>query len=130
MTSIYAELCIYGRDLIPGEVSSVLGVVPSKAWVRGDVRNPRTGAVREEGCWKTCTAESGSPLDEHVQVLIRRLAECADMLPAFAAQRGFMIEVSAVVRGSDFWPDLSLSNEALQWMGGLGARLDVDLLYL
>ena len=127
MTTMIAELAVYGDDLKPDQITSAFGVEPTKAWLRGDIRNRRTKAVYDYGCWKTCTDESNSSLEEHVQLLIKRVAGCIDSIPSFAAEYGFEIEISVIVRLAGESPDISLSKGALEWMCALGASLDIDM---
>lgn len=127
MTTISAELAVYGDDLNPEQFTSVLGVQPTKTWLRGDIRNRRTNAVFDYGCWKTCTDESNSSLEEHLRALYQRFADKADLISEFADEHGCEIELSVIVKIVEESPDISLSKDAVDWLCGLGARLDFDI---
>ena len=127
MTTIIAELSIYGEDLKPDQVTLALNVEPTKTWLRGDIRNPRTNAAYDYGCWKTCTEENSSPLEEHMHTLIERVAKCIDLIMSLVTQHGWEVEISVVIHLADESPDISLSKEVLKWMCRLGASLDIDM---
>ena len=126
MTTIIAELAIYGDDLKPDQVTSALDVEPTKTWLRGDIRNPRTNAVHQYGCWKICTNESNAPLEEHIKMLMRRVAKCNDLITSFTADHGYEIELSVIVKVAEESPDISLSKSAIKWLCSLGSSLDID----
>lgn len=127
MTTIIAEISIYGSDLNPQYVTDALGLEPTKNWSKGDIRSRRTNSVYEYGCWKTCTEESTLPLEEHLRVLKQKIADRTDVVRSFADSHGCEIELSVVVRVTDEEaPDISVSRAALSWLYNMRASLDFD----
>jgi hypothetical protein len=127
MTTLVAELALYGTDLVPDDITAITRIMPTKTWVRGDVRNRRTNALFDYGCWKSGTAVSTSSLESLMQSLIGRLSGCDKLIGMLAAERGYDIEVSVTLRISGETPDISLSESVVKWMCMLGASLDFDI---
>jgi Domain of unknown function (DUF4279) len=126
MTTIIAGLAIYGDDLNPNQVTSMLGIIPTKTWLRGDIKNHRTNAVHEYGCWKICTDESGASLEKHVELLMRKISIHNETIVSFADEKSCEIELSVIVKVTEDSPDISLSRAAIKWLCGLKASLDID----
>ena len=130
MSKIYAELAIYGNDLDPASITDVLGLLPSKTWLRGDPKSIRTGTTHDQGCWKLNTLESSRPLEDHLTVLMVQLANCKNSIRTLGSLGNSAVEISVVVRIDDEIPDISLSKSAIKWISEIGAALDIDMYFL
>ena len=68
-----ASLRIFGDNLIPDEVSGLLGCVPTEAWTKGQVEHSGSGraVVRKSGAWFLRVAEAEPEnLNGHVAWLL------------------------------------------------------------
>jgi|GEM_PF-3865882 len=67
-------LNLRGDHLVPEEVSTALGLVPTEAWRKGDPdrageRYPRM----KTGCWRLHSAESQNPVQDHAEHLLSKI---------------------------------------------------------
>lgn len=127
MTTVAAELSIYGKTIEPEEITRKLGIQPSLTWRAGDFRSRRMNATYDYACWRTVTDADGSPLEIHVRKLIDRTAACHHLIRQFAAESACDVEVSVVVRLGGNSPDISLRKDTIEWIASIGASFDVDL---
>jgi len=126
---MYAELAIYCDDLEPSVVTQILGLQPSMTWKSGDVKNQRTGATYDSGCWKLQTSSNDGPLEDHIKNLMELCSGCIDSIRSLGNDKNVSVEVSAVIHLKEYAPDLCLSNGIIAWMSDIGASLDIDMYF-
>jgi hypothetical protein len=122
-----ARLRFFGDDLIPDDVSSLLGATATDAQVKGQELVGRTGNVRiaKTGYWKL-KAERREPEDLEAQVfeLLDRLTGDLSVWASLARYKPHLFCGIFMGSGND---GLLLSAKALLALGQRGIALDLDI---
>jgi len=118
----YATLCIYHDDLVPSQITKLLGVEPSCSQQKGDVR--RKGQLAPIGGWflKTKDVIDSRDLRYHIDALLQELGPKQNSLKLLREQ-GYDIRLSC------FWESATGNGGPLldyQLMSVLG-ELSIDL---
>lgn len=124
-----ATLRVVGDNLIPGEITALLGADPSKAQTKGDqLIGPKTGRVRiaKSGMWCLYASErQPGDLDSQVQELLGQLT--TDLrIWADLAQR-FDIELFCGWFMESTNEGVSVLPYTLVTLGERGIQLDLDI---
>lgn len=122
-----ATLRIVGDDLLPDEITALLGAEPTTATTRGQVnelgRGPR---VWRTGLWRleAPDAEPANP-DGQIAEILDELTPDLDVWRALAARFRVEIFCGWFMAGSN--EGVSLAPDTLRALGERGIRLDIDL---
>ena len=105
----HVTLGIYGKDLNPGEISKLLGCVPTHSHLRGEKR--RRGPPAVEGAWVfTVKGESPAEPNELLRMLLARIpsggAFWQELRARFKIRISFALFVTEWVRGFELDPSL------------------------
>jgi hypothetical protein len=128
----YGTLCITGSDMDPREVTSLLGIHPSKSQIAGEARVSRNGPILNKlSGWFLSTENHVSSKDsrDHIDWLLQNLAEKDDHLIE-VQQRGWKTSVSF------YWLSLSghggptLSPPQMKRLAELGLEIWFDCYFL
>jgi hypothetical protein len=125
--STRAYFVFWGKQCDPDEVSRSTGVVASRTWRVGDVRNARTRTRHEDAGWRI-DSDGASDLEPavHVKLLVEKLWHARDYLRALAP--GCDMQFSIVIHCRDAAPPpIHMSRESLHRVASLNAAIDVDL---
>jgi hypothetical protein len=122
-----AALRFFGDDLVPADVSSLLGATPTDSEAKGQERVDRTGIVRiaKTGSWRL-VAEHREPEDLESQVfdLLDRLT---DDLSIWASLDRYTPDLFCGLFMGSSNDGLSLSAKTLLALGQRGIALDLDI---
>ena len=91
------SLRIGSEDLDPTEISSVLGLVPTRSFRKGEEYVSKTGRVMKHpiGMWHFSTkANKSKSLEDHCQQLLRDLDDRTDALKSFRESGRFRISIT------------------------------------
>ncbi len=118
----YATLCIYHQDLVPSQITQLLGVKPSCSQIKGEVL--RKGQVAPIGGWflKTRDVIDSRDLRYHIDALLQKLGPQREILKLLR-ERGYDIRISC------FWESATGNGGPLldyQMMSELG-ELSIDI---
>ena len=108
----------------PGEVTALLGVVPSKVWRKGDNIDGSTRTYDGNG-WRLTADRRASDVDSGVDALLAHLAPSWDRLRAFS--RECHSELSIVIYARVQMPAIHLRFDQIERFAELAADLDVDV---
>ncbi|MCK0121734.1 DUF4279 domain-containing protein [Loktanella sp. F6476L] len=127
--STKAALRIWGDDLVPDEISKLLGTTPTSSERKGeDLRGKKSryqGFARTGG-WRFVVAESGGDnLDAQITYLFAQLTSDLDVWSDLAAK--YKIDVFCGVFMQTGNDGLDFNATTLRLLGDRGARLDLDI---
>jgi len=130
-SSIKVRLVVTSGNVHPEEVSSFLGVAPSKTWLQGETVHPKATNVHKENGWVlSIEGRSGEWVAERIVDRLIALIP-AGRLAALCRQHQGSIEVElsvvAHVSGAEVSPVISLSPAQVAFLAGCGGAFDVDL---
>jgi hypothetical protein len=121
------RLVITVFDCPPEDITRILGIMPTKTWVKGDRRVPEAGAVVDANVWQLNAPmdPTGGTLGEHIDALLEVVRA---QLGAFRGLPPCEIELGCTVYayGRDALP-ISFSSETIRTLGIMGASIDVDM---
>ena len=124
-THVCLKVCEFGDD--PSVVSSLLGIEPTIAWVKGDrYPNPNLKARRTYSCWML---ESGlgktEPLEAHLEGLLAKVEPLRAQIQQITGR--FEVEVSVAQYFGEWNPGHQLDAPMLRRLAKLGLTIDFDL---
>ena len=118
-------LAVYGENLVPSDVSKLLGVEPTKSFERGYRRRP-TSRPMPHGAWflEARTQRPGKP-DELVRSVLMRLSVSEETWAELRTH--YRAQLRMALHSSGFNQDFVLSSSTLQLIASAGLELIVDL---
>lgn len=125
--SIELRLRVTDFECPPEEITSILGVKPSKVSIQGQPFSENSEAVSKRSAWRLDSSDSGanSSVEQEARALMRQLkgtAEKFSKLPANAK-----VQLTCVVYAYDYMPPLEFDTETLSFLVSIGAYLDFDI---
>ena len=123
-----ASLRIFGDELIPEEITELLGCQPTEAWRRGDVQSVRAGApfLRKRGAW-FLRAPPTEPEDFNGQVA-HLFAQTSNDLSVWENLRGkYQVDLFCGWFMSTSNDGVALSVAALRALADRGVELSLDV---
>lgn len=121
---VIVRLVIRSQDLSPEEITSAVGLRCDQSWVSGQRRGPTIILQTDNGWVVGSGLPRTSPLEDHVDSLLRRLAPIAEKVKELSTRNA--VEVSVVIYAENE-PALSFESRTLNVLAGMGASLDIDL---
>ena len=120
-------LRFFGDDLDPSELTELLGGVPRRSWVKGEIRHSRSGdKVRESGAWLFSVPDrEPCDLDGQFKQLFSELSADLELWRSLTSRFG-----------ADFWCGLfmakgnegfTLEPDTLAALGDRGLRVHFDI---
>ena len=117
-------LSVDGPDLVPSEVSALIGAAPTDAWARGDLR-ARSKTPASQGAW-LLSFRALAPRTLHDLVVALSAALRPDLDWQHLNQR-FTVRLSVALH-SDRWNfGPSFTPEDLQWLASTRTALSFDI---
>jgi hypothetical protein len=123
-----ATLRISGDDLVPEDVSILLGSQPTTSYRKGDVKSMRSGGElkRKTGSWSLQTADhEPENLDMQVAELLGGLTQNLDIWVALSQR--FKLDLFCGLFMECTNEGLSLSPETLRQLGVRGIEIGLDI---
>ena len=119
---VYFGVFDFGDD--PGVVSGIMGMEPTKAWVKGEPVAP-SGAIRTHSRW---SLESGldkeEPFEAHISALLAKLERKRTEIRRVAER--FPARIGVAQYFDEANPGFRLEAEIVQRIAGLGLAIDFD----
>ncbi|HEV8252447.1 MAG TPA: DUF4279 domain-containing protein [Candidatus Limnocylindria bacterium] len=125
--SARARLVVLSDELLPEELTELLGMAPDKSWRSGE---PTTGGrpYRHSGWELASRLPPDRPPEDQLTDLLERLAPIAPAVTSLANNPAvFSVRLSLVRHGENWNPGLSLSLQAIRQMDSLGVGLEIDI---
>ena len=124
---IFATFILRGNGLDPNDVSSSLGITPSKSFKRGDVRTETKRWTRNLLSLTSQNAIQSDNLSEHIEWLLDKLEPVNSKLIEILETYGIESEISC------FWifptehEEFELGSELVKKIASLGVKLSFDM---
>lgn len=125
------DLRFYGQTFDPDEITRQLGIEPTTAFRPGDPISP-DGEGRRRGFGWRFTALEREGLD--IQDMLQELRDRVPVPGQLMKQVCHDLDVRAIAfcgvrqRGSQITPALIFPPEFVEWVNGLGASIEIDLI--
>jgi hypothetical protein len=123
-----ASLRIFGDNLIPDEVSGLLGCAPTEAWTKGQVEHSRSGreVVRKSGAWFLRAAEAEPEnLNDQVAELLSQMTSDLDVWATVTREYDVDLFCGWFMEESN--EGVSVSPHTLHLLGERGIELSLDI---
>jgi hypothetical protein len=116
----------WGKECDPDAVSRATGIVPTKTWRSGDIRQERTGKTHIDSGWRLeAGAEDSAEVANQITSLLETLWPAHEYLKALSAE--CEMQFSIVVHCGETAPSVHLSSVHTERIGQLGASVDIDI---
>jgi Domain of unknown function (DUF4279) len=123
---IKTKLVVLGYECPAEQISQILGVAPSKAWLRGERILEEAQNVYAESGWEL--KSPADPRSTTVEDSIRRLIESLPDPAAFRTlPQGCEIQLTSTIYAYRERPFVYLPAELILRIAAIGASLDVDI---
>lgn len=122
-----ATLRFFGEDLVPEEITAVLGASPTTSYRKGDDISARAGTVRiaKVGSWRLeATRREPEDLDAQVFEILDQLTAHLDI---WASMSRYKPNLFCGIFMASYNDGLPLSAKALLALGERGIALDLDI---
>ena len=114
-----------GDDLRPQLITDALGVTPSKAWAKGDIRK-RPGNYYTFGCWSlNASCSKYEPFEVQLNQLLGQLEVLPPTLQEFVKM--FDAEISVGFASGESTFGFAIDRQLLERLCKLGVALDFDI---
>ena len=124
-----ATLRFFSDDLVPEEISELLGSQPTESWKKGDERiGKSTGAIRlaKTGMWRfSATRREPEDLEAQIFEILEQLNQDLDVWNKLSARYKPDLYCGIFMGNSN--DGLPLSSKALFWLGIRGIDLNLDI---
>jgi len=129
---LYVSFTIVGKDLIPDEITSKLGIEPSHSFKRGDtkIRGREKTEIWKHGFWSLESSNVGLPTDDlkqHFEWLLDMLEPTEDELKDIIANGSFDARVSCFWITSNDRINVEIEPGILVRLAKLNIRVWLDI---
>ncbi len=126
---VYAEFSLTGINLNPEEVTSKIGIQPTKTWLKDELISPKAKIRYQQNGWKLRShLDTSDDLEEHFRVVLDQLKQGWQPLVEMCSV--YDAEFCGVVYTSGDRPTIHFDKEILKAVLQLNAEIDVDLYVL
>ncbi len=96
LVDCHVDLRISGEHLVPGEITSILGIEPTRAWAKGDGFQSKGGTRnRPWGMWHLTTQDDNSKsLESHCERLLGLLKGREGAIKALVARGDVYVDIA------------------------------------
>ncbi|MBW4440357.1 MAG: DUF4279 domain-containing protein [Plectolyngbya sp. WJT66-NPBG17] len=128
-SEVYAEFSLTGIDLNPEDVTSKVGVQPTKTWFKDELISPKARIRYQQNGWKLRSRlEASDDLGEHFQVVLEQLKQ--GWQPLIELCSIYEAEFCGVIYTSGDRPAIHFDRDILKAVLQLNAEIGVDLYVL
>lgn len=119
------ELRLSGDRLVPAEVTAASGLLPSRAWRKGDTYESKAGGIRTRsfGIW-VITSE-GTDVEQCSVGLLAKVEPLADAIRHVARTAGATVSVGIWWEPEGGQGGFTVSSDVMRRLSELGDRVDV-----
>lgn len=126
---VYAEFSLTGIDLNPEDVTSKVGIQPTKTWLKDELISPKARIRYQQNGWRLRSQlESSNDLGEHFRAVLEQLKQ--GWQPLIELCSIYETEFCGVIYTSGDRPAIHFDREILTAVLQLNAEIDVDLYVL
>jgi hypothetical protein len=128
MAKISATFRVVGRDLVPDDISLLLGRKPDEAHRKGDPRLGESGRRYSDfntGLWAIDTPKDEKPLDEHLGELLGKLEGYKSVMRNLQ-EKGYSLDIFVGVFGGANI-EFAIPPDILRKLGNLNLKLIIDV---
>lgn len=124
---IKVEFIISG-ELSPQEISNLLGICPSRIWIKGErILNSKLLRKQNGWCLTSTVEQSNIDLESHIKDLLIILTPKAGEIVEICSDYGLYSEFSCAIDIVNNTPILNLSPETLDKISMLKTAIDIDI---
>ena len=125
--SIKARIVIYGFECAYQEITDIMGVNPTKAWMRGDKVHPKSNNLHKQNGWSISSQleEKNSSVDDQIDNLKNLVLPYIKEFKSLP--KGSEVQLSCIVYAYKYWPPLSFSSNSVAFLSEIGASIDLDI---
>ncbi|BAS58251.1 DUF4279 domain-containing protein [Leptolyngbya boryana CZ1] len=128
-SEVYVEFSLTGIDLNPEDITSKVGIEPTKTWLKDELISPKGQIRYKQNGWKLRShLEASDDLDEHFRVILQQLRQ--GWQPLIELCSVYEAEFCGVIYTSGERPAIHFDRELLKAVLQLNAEIDVDLYVL
>jgi len=129
-SKIYAYFSLRGLDFDPEEITTKVGLIPTKTWKAGDLINPKATVCRKENGWSLKSElDESIDLEDHVRYLLQKLEP--GWLPLIEICKKYYAEINCVVYAAgNERPAIHFNKDIVDKAAKLNAEIDIDLYFL
>ena len=132
VSKISASFTLTDFKCLPEEITSILGIMPTKTWKIGDLISPRGRRYYEFNGWRLQSElQDSAELEEHVVSVLTKLQPSRKALIELCSQ--YDSEISCVIYASDRdeqVPAIHFEPSIVKKISELNAAIDVDMYLL
>jgi len=130
---ISLDLRLMEFDSSPDQITSAIGIVPTKTWKKGDLINPKGTRQHKENGWLISSGLSKEcDFEQHLLSLLSIINPHLDKLKEVCAT--CYVELSCAIymycESEESTPAVHLDRQTTQVLAALGAEIDFDLYVL
>jgi len=128
MAKLSATFRVIGHDLVPDDISLLLGREPDEAHGKGDPRLGESGRRYSDfttGLWAIDSPKEEKPLSEHLRELLGKLEGCGAVIRNLQEQ-GYRVDIFVGVFGGANI-ELVIPSDILRKLGDLNLELIIDV---
>ncbi|MBE9012942.1 DUF4279 domain-containing protein [Pseudanabaenaceae cyanobacterium LEGE 13415] len=126
---MYAEFSLTGIDLNPEDVTSKVGIQPTKTWLKDELISSKAQIRYQQSGWKLRSYSTTSDdLSEHFHIVLEQLKQGWQPLVELCSI--YDAEFCGVIYTSGDRPAIHFDKEILKAVLQLNAEIDVDLYVL
>jgi len=128
-SKVYAEFSLTGLNLNPEDVTSKIGIQPTKTWLKDELISSKAQIRYQQSGWKLRShLDTSNDLEEHFRVVLEQLKQ--GWQPLIELCSVYEAEFCGVVYTSGDRPAIHFDKEILKAVQQLNAEIDVDLYVL
>lgn len=122
----YIKLVATSNCLSSKQIIDALNILGERVWNAGD-RRGNTEILEPESGWTiSSTAEKSLDVDVHIRNIMVLVRGLEGNFKEFSETPGCEIQISCAIY-DDGAPSLNFSKTIIDWIGRLGASLDIDI---
>ena len=125
-TKTHVDLAVFGFGDDPGVVSAMMGMQPTKAWVKGERFLPKyPDARRTHSRWVLSSGlDKTEPLEAHLEAILTRLEPMRAQIEQVAKR--FPVEIRVAQYLHEVNPQFGLEADVLRRFANLGLAIQFD----
>jgi hypothetical protein len=127
IAEIKVEFMITGTMISPEEISTLLGMKPTRTWRRGDLIQATRLKYKQDG-WCLSSKEIGFNLSDHITSLLDNLLPNSEKIVKVCSRYGLESQISCAIYIVDETPIINFSKKVMADMTQLNTTLDIDII--
>ena len=125
-TQVKAYLKIVGNDFIHENITNIIGVLPEKAWTKGELF--KGNLIRNFSHWSYGTNyEESLDIMEQIRYVVDQFYDKVDVLKELKSNFDLEFYISVVIQiYNNQVPGIVIDKEAVRFAYSIGAEFDID----